>query len=93
METGDAAAQPSPQQQTDFIDMTQQHATLEKMGWKMLDFEYIQPPFTDTAKKRAMNLMVFMTPRIPKLSQEDSEYLFLPRSTVKNFIKVPHRFH
>jgi hypothetical protein len=33
-----------------------------------------------------MNLMVFVTSRIPKLLQEESQYMFLPRSTVKNFI-------
>ncbi len=50
------------------------------------DFEYIQPPFIDISKKKPMHLMVFVTGRIPKLSQEESHYLFLPRSTVKNFI-------
>jgi hypothetical protein len=31
--------------QLEVTDITQQHALLEKLGWKLLDFDYVQPPF------------------------------------------------
>jgi hypothetical protein len=68
-------------------DIEQQHPILEAMGWKMLDFDYIQPPNAEPTKKvKTSFLLVFVTPRIPMLLQEDIKYLYLPRSTLKKFL-------
>jgi hypothetical protein len=68
-------------------DIEQQHPLLEAMGWKMLDFDYVQPPNSDPLKKvKTSILMVFVTPRIPMLVQEDVRMSYLPRSTLKKFL-------
>ena len=68
-------------------DIEQQHPLLEAMGWKMLDFDYVQPPNSDPLKKvKTSILMVFVTPRIPMLIQEDVKMSYLPRSTLKKFL-------
>jgi len=38
----------------EFQDIEQQHPLLEAMGWRMLDFDYVQPPNTDITKKVRM---------------------------------------
>jgi hypothetical protein len=48
-------------------DIIQQHALLEKMGWRLLDLDYASPPIAaDLKKRKAVLLTVFITPRIPK---------------------------
>lgn len=68
-------------------DIEDQHPLLESMGWKMVDFDYVPPPNDDPSiKSQGMFLLALITPRIPVLIQEDSQYLYLPTSTVKKFV-------
>lgn len=58
------------------------------MGWKLLDFDYIQPPLSNERKKsKNLFLMVYATLRFPRMMKEEVQYEFLPRVTLKNFIE------
>lgn len=69
------------------IEISEQHALLEKMGWRMLDFDYVMPPLSAFQKKiTSIFLTVLVTPRIPAYTLVDYQANYLPRSLLKNFI-------
>jgi GNAT superfamily N-acetyltransferase len=72
---------------TEVRDIDEQHPLLESMGWKLVDFDYIQPPNIVPPKKvKSMLLIALVTPRIPVLSQEGRSQPYLPSTTLKKFM-------
>lgn len=49
------------------MDISRQHLLLERMGWRLLDFNYVVPSMEKLKDSRAMWLTVFLTSRIPRV--------------------------
>lgn len=68
-------------------DIDEQHPLLESMGWKLVDFDYVQPPNQLPVKKvKSMLLIALVTPRIPFITQEGRSQYYIPSSTLKKFM-------
>jgi hypothetical protein len=64
------------------------YGMLDKMGWKLVDFDYVKPPVGEELKKCKTLFLTVLTDRIPKLYlDEEKHYQFLPRPTLQNFLE------
>lgn len=70
----------------DVIDPRQQHSILHQIGFRMLDFDYVQLPLAKLGKVKSLLLTVYLTPHIPKLPLQTVEKYYLPSVLLKNFI-------
>jgi hypothetical protein len=72
--------------QQDVLDPRQQHAILHQMGFRLLDFDYVQLPLAKLGKVKYLLLTVYLTPHIPKMPLQAAEKYYLPSVLLKNFI-------
>lgn len=83
-----SAAKITPQQ--DVMDPRVRHLIYHKIGFRMLEFDYVMPPITSNSRKLdCLLLTVYMTPHIPKMPLDSNKY-YLPNSTLKNFL---HKYY
>jgi hypothetical protein len=76
-------------------DLSRQHTLLEKMGWRLIDFNYVAPPLTRGGQPRPrLSLSIFLTPRIPRVpyEQQGYEFHYMPKPLMKQFMQYapPH---
>ena len=72
--------------QQDVLDPRQQHSILHQIGFRLLDFDYVQLPLAKLGKVKSLLLTVYLTPHIPKLPLQTVEKYYLPSVLLKNFI-------
>lgn len=72
--------------QQDVLDPRQQHAILHQMGFRLLDFDYVQLPLAKLGKVKYLLLTVYLTSHIPKMPVQAAEKYYLPSVLLKNFI-------
>ncbi|KAN0018258.1 hypothetical protein ACTFIU_010872 [Dictyostelium citrinum] len=74
--------------QQDVMDPRMRHTIYYKMGFRMIDFEYIMPPlFQGFEKLRGVLLLtVYLTPHIPYQDVNGKKQYYLPNVLLKNFI-------
>lgn len=70
----------------DIIDITQHHIVLHKMGFRLLDFEYV-PPRGRADANRPYVLTVYLTPLIPIMYYEKGDRAYLPNTLIRNFVE------
>jgi hypothetical protein len=71
------------------LDISLQHQLLHKLGWRLVDFNYVAPP--QRAGRRPVthrSLAMFLTSRIPRviMSNPEDTYHYLPRAMVLSFV-------
>lgn len=71
----------------DIIDITQHHIVLHKMGFRLLDFEYVVPPSKKKQGPRPFVLTVYLTPLIPIMHYEKGDRAYLPNTLIRNFVE------
>jgi GNAT superfamily N-acetyltransferase len=75
--------------QQDVMDPRMRHTIYHKMGFRLLDFEYVMPPLGKGFEKLkgVLLLTVYLTPHIPWLPLTNGgKYYYLPSVLLKNFI-------
>ncbi|EGC34343.1 hypothetical protein DICPUDRAFT_98253 [Dictyostelium purpureum] len=74
--------------QQDVMDPRMRHTIYYKMGFRMIDFEYIMPPlYAGFEKLRGVLLLtVYLTPHIPYQDVNGKKQYYLPNVLLKNFI-------
>eukprot|EP01113_Clastostelium_recurvatum_P024616 TRINITY_DN2938_c0_g1_i1.p1 TRINITY_DN2938_c0_g1~~TRINITY_DN2938_c0_g1_i1.p1 ORF type:complete len:1669 (+),score=425.84 TRINITY_DN2938_c0_g1_i1:1354-6360(+) len=76
----------APHQQ-DVLDPRHQHAVLHQMGFRLLDFDYVQLPLARLGKLKSLLLTVFLTPHIPAMPHPSGgNRYYLPNVLLKGFI-------
>ncbi|KAF2068992.1 hypothetical protein CYY_009691 [Polysphondylium violaceum] len=76
--------------QQDVMDPRMRHTIYHKMGFRMIDFEYIMPPlFQGYEKLRGVLLLTaYLTPHIPYQDVNGYKQYYLPNVLLKNFISA-----
>lgn len=70
-------------------DLRELHTSLHRMGYRLLDFEYTQLPYTpDAMPSEKFLLTVLLTPRIPVLEFAPAHHYYLPSLTLKSFLEA-----
>jgi hypothetical protein len=75
---------------TDGEDLSRQHTLLEKMGWRLIDFNYVAPPLARGGQPRPrLSQSIFLTPRIPRVpyEQQGYEFHYMPKPLMKQFMQ------
>ncbi|EGG17766.1 hypothetical protein DFA_08765 [Cavenderia fasciculata] len=73
----------------DVMDPAKRHSIFHKLGIRLLDFDYIQPPLSnDSSKCKDLLLTCLITPNTPKQTLGREERYYLPSSLLKNFLMV-----
>jgi len=75
--------------QQDVMDPRMRHTIYHKMGFRLLDFEYVMPPLGKGFEKLkgVLLLTVYLTQHIPWLPlTHGGKYYYLPSVLLKNFI-------
>ncbi|EGC29065.1 hypothetical protein DICPUDRAFT_5127, partial [Dictyostelium purpureum] len=73
----------------DVMDPAKRHAIFYKLGIRLLDFDYIQPPLSnESGKCKDLLLTCLLTPTIPKQVFGKEERYYLPSSLLLNFLRV-----
>ncbi|KAF2072207.1 hypothetical protein CYY_006473 [Polysphondylium violaceum] len=73
----------------DVMDPAQRHIIFYKLGIRLLDFDYVQPPLSkESGKCRDLLLTCLLTNNIPKYYLGKEERYYLPSSLLKNFVQV-----
>ena len=72
----------------DVIPPALRHKIFQKMGMRLLDFDYVQAPL-DASKSKVdyLLLLVFLTSRIPQTDDSEHSY-YLPSSLVRNTVRA-----
>eukprot|EP01132_Coremiostelium_polycephalum_P009208 gene9208-11284_t len=76
--------------QQDVMDPRMRHTIYHKMGFRLINFEYIMPPLFEGYEKLkgVLLLTVYLTPHIPYQDFNNTKLYFLPNVLLKNFIKA-----
>eukprot|EP01132_Coremiostelium_polycephalum_P011114 gene11114-13598_t len=73
----------------DVMDPAQRHSIFHRLGIRLLDFDYVQPPLSkELGKCRDLLLTCLLTPNIPKTMLGKEEHYYLPSTLLKKFLKV-----
>jgi hypothetical protein len=73
-------------QAQDIIDISQHHIVLHKMGFRLLDFDYVLP--TPQEGDRALQILtVYLTSLIPLLHYEKGDRHYLPNTLIRSFVE------
>ncbi|GAM17997.1 hypothetical protein SAMD00019534_011720 [Acytostelium subglobosum LB1] len=76
--------------QQDVMDPRMRHTIYHKMGFRLINFEYIMPPLCAGYEKlkSVLLLTVYLTPHIPYQDFNNNRQYFLPNVLLKNFISA-----